>query len=659
MAKKQEYNEQSISSLKGEDRVRKRPAVIFGSDGIEGCEHSFFEILSNSIDEYREGFGKQINVTVKRDKSLLVEDFGRGVPLDWNEKEGRYNWELVYCELYAGGKYHNTSGGAYEFSLGLNGLGACATQYASEYMDVTAYSKGVKYSISFRKGKAVTELLSEPCPKNKTGTVVAWKPDLEVFTDVDISKEYFHTTLKKQAVVNEGLVLKLLFEREDGGFDSSEYLYPNGISDYIRETVGENYLTEPVFYSAEREGRDRADKEDYKLKINFAFCFSNETPMIEYYHNASFLEHGGSPEKSLKSSFTGVIDRYLRSNGKYKAKETKITFSDIEDCLVFVSNTFSTQASYANQTKKAVNNPFIAEAMTEFLKHSLEVYFLENPQSAERITSQVLVNKRSREESESIRKNVKKQLTSSLDLNNTVDKFVNCRLKDKNKCELYIVEGDSALSSCKLARSAEFQAIIPVRGKTFNCLKATYDKILANDIITDLIKVIGCGIEMGGKAGRVTKTYNRPALRWSKIIICTDADEDGYHIRALILTMLFRLLPSLIREGLVYIAQTPLYEIRTKNESYFAYDEKEKASVINRLKGEKYTLLRSKGLGENDPAMMSKTTMSPATRRLTRVTLEDERASRLMFDTLLGENVAQRKEFITKHGARYLPLADI
>jgi DNA gyrase subunit B len=661
VAKKREYTEQSISSLKGADRVRKRPAVIFGSDGLEGCEHSFFEILSNAIDEYREGYGKQINVTVYKDKSITVEDFGRGVPLDWNENEGKYNWELVFCELYAGGKYQNTSGGAYEYSLGLNGLGACATQYSSEFMEVTAYSKGTKYTVSFKKGEPVSKLNKEPCPKTKTGTVIHWKPDLEVFTDINIPKEYYETTLKKQAVANEGLLLCLNWQNADGSFEASQFLYPNGIVDYIYETVGVNYLNEPAFYSTERVGRDRADKEDYKLKINFAFCFSNEVQMIEYYHNGSFLEHGGCPEKALKSAFTSVIDKYLKTNGKYKAKEVKITFGDIEDCLVFVSNSFSTQTSYANQTKKAINNPFITEAMTDFFRHCLEVYFLENPQAAERICGQVLINKRSREQSESMRVNVKKQLTSSLDISNTVDKFVNCRSKDKNKCELYIVEGDSALTSCKLARNADFQAIIPVRGKTLNCLKATYDKILANEIITDLIKVIGCGIEMGGKgkAAKASQTYNRDALRWSKIIICTDADEDGYQIRTLILTMLFRLLPSLIREGMVFIAQTPLYEINTRDDTYFAYDEREKNDILATLGNAKYTIQRSKGLGENDAAMMSRTTMNPATRRLLQITMEDEAKTFEMFDILLGDNIAARKEFIALYGAKYLPLADI
>ena len=659
MAKKNDYNEQSITSLKGADRVRLRPAVIFGSDGLEGCEHSFFEILSNSIDESREGYGTRINITVYRDHSICVEDFGRGVPLDWNEKEQRYNWELVFCELYAGGKYKNLEGGAYEYSLGLNGLGACATQYASEYMEVTAYTHGTKYSVSFKEGNPVTELIKEPCPKNKSGTVIRWKPDLKVFTDIAISRTYFETTLKKQAVVNSGLVLALKWQTEKGNFEESDFYYENGIVDYINETVGVNYLNEPRFFSAERVGRDREDMPDYKLKMNFAFCFSNEIQMIEYYHNSSFLEHGGSPDKALRSAFVSVIDKYLKTNNKYKAKENKITFADVEACLVFVSSSFSTQTSYANQTKKAITNTFITSAMTEFFKHSLEVYFIENPQDADRVCNQVLINMRSREKSDEMRINIKKQLTTSLDISNTVEKFVNCRSKDKNVCELYIVEGDSALSSCKLARNAEFQALIPVRGKTLNCLKASYAQILDSQIITDLIKILGCGIEMNGKQFKGQQLFNMDMLRWSKVIICTDADEDGYQIRTLILTIFYRLMPTLLREGRVYIALTPLYEINTKDETYFAYDEKEKSDILSKIGSAKYTIQRSKGLGENDPDMMSRTTMAPSTRRLEQIRLENENEAAEMFNILLGDDIASRKRFIEEYGAQYLPLADI
>ncbi len=659
MAKKTvEYDNQTISSLKGADRVRLRPAVIFGSDGIEGCEHSFFEILSNSIDEYKEGYGTRINVTVYNDRVMEVEDFGRGVPLDWNEKEQKYNWELVYCELYAGGKYNNAEGGAYEYSLGLNGLGACATQYASEFMDVTSYQRGTKYTIGFKAGEPVTDLVKSDCPKNKTGTVIRWKSDKKVFTDINIPKEYFLNVLKKQAVVNAGLLLTLKWQKLDGSFETEEFYYENGITDYIRELVGESGLSPIGNYASERVGRDSADRSEYKVKMQFAFCFSNDVNLIEYYHNSSYLEHGGSPDKAAKSAFVWAVDQYAKNNGKYNKNESKILFSDVEDSLVLVVNSFSTQTSYANQTKKAINNVFIAEAMTDFFKHSLEVFFVENPQVADKVVAQILVNKRARESAEHMRVSSKKKLTASLDITNTVEKFVGCRLRDPERCELYIVEGDSALTSCKLARNSEFQAIIPVRGKTLNCLKASFDRIMKSDIILDLIKVIGCGVEAKQLKAKGVSTFDLSALRWDKIIICTDADEDGYQIRTLILTMFYRLLPTLIKEGRIYIAETPLYEITCGNETRFAYNEGEKNVILEEFGDKKVTIQRSKGLGENDAEMMSLTTMQPATRKLIRVSPDDEAKTYEMFDVLLGDNIIGRKEFIANNGAKYLNLAD-
>ena len=659
MAKKiVEYDDQSISMLKGADRVRLRPAVIFGSDGIEGCQHSFFEILSNSIDEYREGYGTRINVTVYKDRVMEVEDFGRGVPLDWNEKEQRYNWELVYCELYAGGKYNNVNGGAYEYSLGLNGLGACATQYASEFMEVTSLQRGVKYTISFRAGEPVTELEKTECPKNKTGTIIRWKSDKKVFTDTAIPREFFSTVLKKQAVVNAGLTLSLKWQKDDGSFETEEYYYENGIVDYISELVGEGALSPVAEYSSERVGRDSPDRSEYKVKMNFAFCFTNEVNLIEYYHNSSFLEHGGSPDKAARSAFVWAIDQYAKNNGKYNKNESKIIFADVEDSLVLVVNSFSTQTSYANQTKKAINNVFIADAMTDFFKRSLEVFFAENPQVADKVVTQILINKRARESAEHMRVSSKKKLTATLDITNTVEKFVGCRLRDPDKCELYIVEGDSALTSCKLARDSEFQAIIPVRGKTLNCLKASFDRIMKSDIILDLIKVIGCGVEAKQLKVKGVSAFDLSALRWDKIIICTDADEDGYQIRTLILTMFYRLLPTLIKEGRIYIAETPLYEITCGNDTMFAYSEADKVAILDKLGDKKFTIQRSKGLGQNDADMMSLTTMKPATRRLIRISPEDEQKTYEMFDILLGDNITGRKEFIAEHGAKYLDLAD-
>ena len=658
MAKRASYDNDSITSLKGADRVRRRPAVIFGSDGIEGCQHAVFEILSNSIDEAREGFGDVIYVTRYQDHSIEVEDFGRGMPVDYNEREGRYNWELIFCELYAGGKYNNDSGENYEFSLGLNGLGACATQYSSEYMDVTVRRDGFKYSLHFEHGEIVGNMKKEPVDRKKTGTIHHWKPDLQVFTDIDIPVSYYEDTLKRQAVVNAGLKFVFRNQLENGKFETREFLYENGITDYVTELAGENLMTTVQTWSAERRGRDRADKPDYKLKIGVSFCFSNTVSVAEYYHNSSWLEYGGAPANAVKNAFIYAIDSYLRQNNRYTKGESRISAADVFDCLVIVTNCFSTQTSYENQTKKAITNKFIQDAMNEFLRAQLEVYFIENRTEADRIAAQVLVNKRSREQAESARQNLKKKLAGSIDIANRVQKFVDCRTKDTSRRELYIVEGDSALGSVKLGRDAEFQAIMPVRGKILNCLKVGYDRIFKSEIITDLVKVLGCGVETR-KMSKDLTAFDLENLRWNKIIICTDADYDGFQIRTLILAMLYRLTPTLIEQGYVYIAESPLFEIVTKDGSEFAYNEREKAEILERLGNTKYTLNRSKGLGENEPEMMWKTTMCPASRRLIRVMPEDAAHTAEIFELLLGDNLTGRKEYIAENGAQYLELADI
>lgn len=661
---KKAYDDNSLVSLKGPDQVRKRPAVIFGSDGVEGCRHSVFEILSNSIDEAREGYGASITVTRFRDGSIEVADRGRGIPIDYNKNEEKYNWELAFCTLYAGGKYDNNSGENYSFALGLNGLGLCATQFSSEYMEVEADNGTWHYSLRFEKGFNVTLQKEEKGfirskTRGESGTVIRWKPDLEVFTDIDVGDEYFDDVLRRQSIVNDGLLFLYRSEREDGGFDEREYRYEHGITDYLKELVGDSAIGTPQDWTAQRQGRDREDKPDYKVKLHVAVAFSNKVKLVEHYHNSSWLEHGGSPDRAMRQALTSQIDSYLKTNNKYGKDDAKITFADIEECLVFVSSNFSTQTSYENQTKKAITNKFVYDAMVEWLKHCVEVYFIENPDEALKICEQIIINKRARENADRIRQNVKKKLTGTIDLSNRVEKFVDCRSKDVAKREIYIVEGDSALGSVKLARDSEYQAIMPVRGKILNCLKAGYDKIFKSEIITDLIKVLGCGVEVKAKQNKDIGGFDLSSLRWSKVVICTDADVDGYHIRTLILTMLYRLTPTLIREGYVYIAESPLYEINAKDKTYFAYTETEKTRILEMIGGQKYTIQRSKGLGENEPEMMSLTTMNPETRRLIKVLPSDAEKTQAMFDLLLGDDLEGRKDYIREFGSRYLDNVDL
>lgn len=654
MEKKAVYNNESIELLEGADRVRLRPSVIFGSDGIEGCQHTIFEIVSNSIDEAKEGYGTKIEVKYSKDKVIEVKDYGRGIPLDYNEKQKRMNWELVFCELYAGGKFKKGKGQTYEYSLGLNGLGACATQYASEFMDVEVVRDSFKYNLHFEKGKNIGGLKKEPTKQKQTYTIIRWKPDLEVFTDINVPFDYFDNMLKKQAVVNKGLTLELTYEKDDGECIYRTYYYENGIIDYIKEINEGKEFSSIIYFCGESTGKDREDKPEYLVKMEIAFCFNNEKTMMEYFHNSSWLEHGGSPEKAIKNGLTAAVDNYIRQNNKYRKGETKISFQDIEDSLIAIVNTFSTETSYENQTKKAINNKFIQEALTEFIKYNFEIYLTENKDNAVKIIDQILLNKRSRESAEKARINIKKKLRGNTDALTRVQKFVDCRTKDKKIRELYIVEGDSALGACKLGRDAEFQAIIPVRGKILNCLKTDYDKILKSDIILDLIKVLGCGLEIKNKYNKQLNNFNIKNLRWNKIIICTDADVDGYQIRALLLTMFYKLMPSLIQHGKVYIAESPLYEIIAKDKQMFAFTEQEKNKIINKLKGKKYIVQRSKGLGENNPDMMWQTTMNPETRRLIQVIPEDSYKMSKMFNLLLGDDLQGRKDYIAENGYKYL-----
>lgn len=658
MAKKQEYGNESIKSLKGADRVRKRPAVIFGSDGLEGCEHSVFEIMSNSIDEAREGYGNKICITRFLDGSIEVQDFGRGIPVDYNKNEEKYNWELLFCEMYAGGKYDN-GGDNYEFSLGLNGLGLCATQYASEYMDAEIHTGGYKYTLHFEKGENIGGLKKEKYEKKDTGTRIKWKPDLEVFTDINIPIEYFKDTIKRQAIVNDGVKFILKDQTTTSKFETFEFCYNDGIMDYVKELAGDNAFTTPQYWECERKGKDREDLPEYKLKIKAAICFSLKTQLKEYFHNSSFLEHGGAPEKAFRSAFVNQINAYLKSNNKYAKNDGQINIQDVEDCIIFVVSSFSTQTSYENQTKKAITNKFIQEAMTDFFRKQLEVYFIENKMDADKIANQVLINMRARVKAENTRKTLKTSLQSKMDMTNRIQKFVDCRSKDVNEREVFIVEGDSALGACKQARDASFQAIMPVRGKILNCLKSDYDKIFKSEIITDLIKVLGCGVEVKSKAAKDLSLFDMDNLRWSKILICTDADVDGFHIRTLILTMIYRLMPKIIEAGKVYIAESPLYEVTCKDQTYFAYNEKEMDEIKAEIGDQKYTVQRSKGLGENEAEMMALTTMNPKTRRLIKVTPDDAQKTSEMFDLLLGDNLDGRKEYISDYGHLYLDAADV
>jgi len=643
--------------LKGAERVRKRPGVIFGSDDIEGCIHGFFEIVSNSTDEAKTGHGDRIEVIRFTDGSIQVKDHGRGVPMDWNEAEGRYNWELCFCELYAGGKYSDAN---YDYSLGLNGLGAAATQYASEWFDVTSVRDGFEYTMHFENGDPVGELGKKKVRGRPTGTVQRWKPDAEVFTETDIPLERFQEILRQQAIVNAGITYML--HDEESGEDFS-YLYPEGILGYVSELAGEDAMTTPFLFSGEGKGRDRADKEEYSVKADIAFCFNNKTQILRYFHNSSFLEHGGSPDKAVKNALVSAFDKEIKTRGRYTAKEAKLTFGDIQDSLILVTNSFSTRTSYENQTKKAINNKYIQEFLTDLIKTNMQIWFIEHKPEADKIIDQVLINKRSREQSESQRITVKKKLMEKTDVTNKVKKFVDCRSKDPEQRELFICEGDSALGSLLTARDPNTQALMPIRGKILNIQKASLQSVFGSDIIMDLIRVMGCGIEVRGKKlPKDIPQFDESRLKFNKVIITADMDVDGSHIVCLVTTMIYKLCPQLIEKGYLYYAMTPLFEItdRTgkKPETLYAFSDAERDQLIKGKDPKKLTIQRSKGLGENDADMMARF-ITPGTRRFIRITAAEAEEMEKWFDLFMGNDVAPRKEYIEEHGHEYMNDLDL
>lgn len=649
------YTNESIQSLKGADRVRKRPAVIFGSDGIEGCKHSVFEILSNSIDEAREGYGNKIILTHHSDNSITIEDFGRGIPVGYNRKEKKHNWELLFTELYAGGKYNTNEGENYRYSLGLNGLGLTATQYSSAYMDVVIYREGKEYLLNFEKGEVVGDLKQKKSD-HPSGTKIKWLPDLDVFTEIDIEPAYFQNLLKEQAVVNKGIRFIYINEALDS---REEYYYEKGIEDYLEEISGGSEFV-PIYKIEDHGmGKDRADHAEYHVKFELVFTFNNDVNKLSYFHNSSSLTYGGSPDSAVKTAFIYEIDKFLKATGKYKKNESMINFVDVEDSLLLICNSFSSITSYENQTKKSITNHFIRSFLTNSIREHLEIIFTENPDSMNKILDQVLINKRSREKAEVARTTIKKRLSGKHDVFNKVPKFVDCRSKDPSERELFIVEGDSALGACKMARDSNFQALIPVRGKILNTLKSDYERIFKSDIIMDLMKVIGAGIEIKSKHKVDEDSFDIQNLRYDKIIITTDADVDGFQIRTLILTVFYTLAPTLLREGKVYIVESPLYEIVSKNKSYFAYSDMEKNELVKKLDDPKAKIHRSKGLGENDPDMMWKTTMNPETRKLIQVKFDDEKEAHYTFEALLGDNLEERKFLIETKGVDYLDQLDL
>ena len=653
MAGNSNYGQSAITSYKDEDQVRKRPSVIFGTNDEYGAAHGIYEIIANAIDEARAGYGTEIKVSIWEDGTVEVSDDGRGVPMDWNEKEQKFNWELVFCTLYASGKYDSSN---YGDALGLNGLGATAMQYASEFMDVYSTRDGKTSVMHFAKGRPAGDMQVIPAIREGSGTTIKFKPDSEVFInirDMALPPEYYVNILRRQAMLHAGL--KIVFWHEKIGREVVMY-YPNGIADFLGAVCERPLIKEVASYNDSKWGTDREEEDKYELKMRCAFTFSRETSLNELYHNGSHLYEGGVTLDALKFGVAKAFTDWGIEQGKL-GKNDKIQFKDVESILLFVGDTSAPghRTYFKNQTKAAINNPFIKQQYFEFIYYCFRLWLTQNNTEGSRVFGEVLANKAAREEADKVSKKVVQSLSKGIGFGNKPKKFVDCRSKLPFERELFIVEGDSALGSCKLSRDAGFQAIMPVRGKIINCLKKDLSTILSSEIVIDLLKVFGCGIEAESKHIEGLPKFDIDKLNWGKIIICTDADLDGMQIRCLIITLIYRLCPSLLKKGKVFIAETPLFEISYGKDTRFAYTENEKTKILAEFEAagvpmNKVKIQRSKGLGENDPEMMSISTMAPLTRRLVPVEFkEDDTDAAYYFNALLGDDLETRRILINEY----------
>lgn len=649
------YNNDSIKSLGVLGGVRAKPASI----GLEGNNHTYLEILGNAIDENKAGYGSTIITRKFSNGMVMIRDFGRGVPMGINS-DGEFAYKKVFDELWSGGKYDNNeeNGGSYNYSLGTNGVGATGTNYTSDYFNAISIDENHNVKeITYIKGVQDGELKEYIDESLERGTIITWIPSKECFRGKgEIDNEFIINTLEDQAIVNGGLKLTFIDKEEN----ETEYYYEDGISGFIDSIANEEFrLSQTLSLSSEFKGKDNEDDKDYKIKSDVYFTFNRESAFKRLYHNSSWLESGGTPDDIIKNSFVFSIDKYIKEKSMYDKKEKKISLEDVMDSLVIVMSTYSTISLFTDQTKKKIQSDFMKQSVTDWLRNQLEIYFIENPKEAELIAKQVLINKRSREKAEKTRTDIKKKLSGTVNnITNRIDGFVACKSKIPEKCEYYIVEGKSALGSTVQGRDKETQAIQAIRGKILNCLKAKTSEIMNNDVIISFIKALGCGCSLKNKKGQYYFEFDISKLNYDKIIICTDGDVDGFHIRTLLITCFKVVFPELIEQGKLFIVESPLFEIVDKQDnSYFAYNEREKQNILDELGSNVIAIQRSKGLGENTKEMMWQTTMNPETRRLIRVTMDNKYTqdeTEEMFDMLLGDNAKGRAEYITNNMKHYI-----
>jgi DNA gyrase subunit B len=635
----QQYSSDSIQVLKGLEAVRRRPGMYIGSTGIRGLHHLVYEVVDNAIDEAMAGFCKRIDVTLHPDGAVTVQDDGRGIPVDLHKTEKKPGVEVAMTMLHAGGKFDKNT---YKVSGGLHGVGVSVVNALSERLGVWVRRDGHEHHMAFERGKTTRELEITSKTK-KTGTRVTFKPDAEIFEEITYDYSTIANRLRELAFLNSGIELRLHDKRSDDG-KSEEFLYKKGIAEFVEFLRGNRKaLHAKPFHIT-------ASKDDVEIDIALQWDGGYQENTFSFVNNINTHE-GGTHLTGFKAALTRCVNEVGKNKGMFKKDNISLSGDDVREGLTAVLHVKVKEPQFEGQTKTKLGNSEVEGVVKTVVYEHLGNWLMETPSAARAVIDKALSAARAREAARKARELVRKK--SALESGVLPGKLADCSLTDPSMCELYIVEGDSAGGSAKQGRDRSFQAILPLRGKILNVQKARVDKILSNEEIRAIVTAIGTGIG--------DDEFKLDEARYHKIIIMTDADVDGAHIRTLLLTFFYKEMRPLIEAGYVYIAQPPLYRVAKGKEEFYAYDDAEREEYTKRLnnggKGN-VGIQRYKGLGEMNPGQLWKTTMDPATRTVLRVEMEDAVEATTLFETLMGDEVEPRRAFIEQN-AKYVKNLDV
>ncbi|HEX9653675.1 MAG TPA: DNA topoisomerase (ATP-hydrolyzing) subunit B [bacterium] len=628
------YNAEQIQVLKGLEAVRRRPAMYIGDISVRGLHHLVYEVVDNSIDEVLAGYCDKITVTIKNEGTVTVEDNGRGIPVDIHPTEKRPALEVVMTILHAGGKFDKKS---YKVSGGLHGVGVSVVNALSEWCEVEVCRDGKIYYQKYERGVPVADM--KVIGKGKApGTKTTFLPDKEIFKKVDISFDIISERMRELAFLNSDLEISV-FEEKTG--KSNKFKYKGGLIEFIEylEQSRNPLFKKPIFTSGQ--------KEDVSVEIALQYDDSYVENIFSYVNDINTVE-GGTHLIGFKSALTRTLNNYAQKNSLLKNEDFTLTGEDVREGLTAVVSAKVPEPQFEGQTKTKLGNSEVKGIVESIFGDGFAAFLEENPSIAKKIIEKCVSAARSREAARKARELTRRK--SALDGNSLPGKLADCSIEDPSQCEIYLVEGDSAGGSAKQGRDRRFQAILPLKGKILNVEKARLDKILSNEEIRTIVSALGTGIG--------ADEFDLERLRYNKIIIMTDADVDGSHIRTLLLTFFFRYMKSLIEQGHMYIAQPPLYRVQKGKEEFYAYDDEERDSILDRLGKNGANIQRYKGLGEMNPEQLWKTTMDPEQRTNLQVTIEEAIEADRIFSMLMGDNVELRRKFIEEN-AQYVKNLDV